>query len=408
MSLRSFLSAFAVFASCPANLIGQSVTAGPLTYQQALDLALARNLGLIAAQRQLAIRQAGVRIAGQRPNPDLTFEAGRDAPHEIFTFGLPLELGAKRGRRLDVAREELSLADIDVRTEQRTVRRNLRVAFHGLLAADDRVRLAESVVDIARRVRQAAQARFEEGAAPRLDVLQADLGVTRAEADLELARSARTVTQADVNAVLDQPPGQAVLVTGDLAQGPATPSFEVAIRLASESNIDLLTLERQLAIERRRTSLLRAERTPTPVFSVGAVLDAPGEFEAGLRGGISVTLPLFTRNQGEIAQALATLDQLGARREAVRRSVESAVFGGLARMDAERRQVDLFRTTLVPTATSLEDLAEESYRLGRSSVLAVLDAQRTLRDVRREYLQALQNFQTAVADIEEILGAPIQ
>ena len=62
----------------------------------------------------------------------------------------------------------------------------------------------------------------------------------------------------------------------------------------------------------------------------------------------------------------------------------------------------------MPTATTLQGLAEESYRLGRSSVLAALEAQRGLRDIKYDYLQALLALQAAVADLEDILGAPIQ
>jgi len=163
-----------------------------------------------------------------------------------------------------------------------------------------------------------------------------------------------------------------------------------------------------MAVEERRVSLLRAERLPTPVLSFGTVLNSPGEFNAGAFGGVSFSIPLFSRNQGEIAGSLATIDQIRTRRDAVRRSVEAAVFGALARMEAWRRQVDAYRQTLVPTATALQSLAEESYRLGRNPVLAVLEAQRALRDLKREYLQALLDFQIAVADLEEVVGGPIE
>ena len=62
----------------------------------------------------------------------------------------------------------------------------------------------------------------------------------------------------------------------------------------------------------------------------------------------------------------------------------------------------------MPTATNLQELAEESYRAGRSSVLALLDAQRSLRDLRREALQAALDLQLAFAELEEVVGAPIQ
>src|SRR5947209_9120 len=98
----------------------------PLTFQAALDLATSRNLGLEAARRQRAIREAAIRTARQVPNPDATFEVTRDTPHYAASVGFPVELGGKRSRRIDLAKEELTLADVDVRTELRIVRKELR------------------------------------------------------------------------------------------------------------------------------------------------------------------------------------------------------------------------------------------------------------------------------------------
>jgi len=380
----------------------------PLTYRQALDLAFDRNLGVAAARRARAIREAGVRTARQIPNPEVAVDLTQDVPHQVLTFSLPVELAGKRGRRIDLAREELSLADVDVQTELRAVRREVRQAFYSLVAADDRVRLAESVLDIAQRFRDVAQARFEAGAAPRLEVLQADLGVARGQADVELARSTRASSQATLNAVLNAPPRQAIALSGSLLDGVPPITYEATLALAVQSNVDLIALDRQIAIEQRRIELLRAERTPTPVFSVSALFNAPGEYNTAGGVGISMGIPLFSRNQGEIAQSVATTSQLRARREATLRDVENNVFGVVARIEAQRRQVDTYEQRLVPTATDLESLAEESYRAGRTSVLGVLDAQRSLRDLRREALQAGLDLQMSIAELEEILGTDVK
>ena len=380
----------------------------PLTYRAALELAVQRNLSLEAARRQRAIREANVRTAGQIDNPSVLFEASRDAPHEIVSLEMPIGLGLKRARRIDLAREELTLAELDVRVEMRVLRRNLRDAYFGLLAADDYVRLAEEVLSVAERGKQVAQARFDEGAAPRLDVMAADLAVARVRADLDLARSARVRAQADLNAVLNQPPATTVALADKLSDLPPVPDFDAALALAGTSNVDLMAAERELAVEARRVDLLRTERWPTPTFSFGGVFNAPGEFKAGAQGGVSVALPLFSRNQGEIAASVATSGQIQARRDAVRRTVENQLFGATSHVDARRRQVETYRQTLYPTASAVLALAEESYRLGRTSVLTLLEAQRSFRDISRDYLQSQLDLQTAIADLEEIIGASLQ
>jgi len=389
--------------SPPAQL-GQDA----LTFRAAMDLAISTNLELAAVRRARAIRQAEVRAAGQWANPEFSAEITRDTPHGDVAIGFPVDIGGVRSRRVAVAKEGLAMADVEEAAAQRDLRRKVRLAFYGLLAADERLVLADSMLKVAGRIKEVAQARFEEGAAPRLDVMEADLIVVRVRTEMDLARSERRAAQADLNALLNRPPGMTVSLAGEASDVPALPTMDRATAEALASNLDLRAIDRDAAIEDRQLSLLKAERVPTPTFSIGAALNAPGEFDVGAHAGVSLAIPLFSRNQGEIAGSLARTDTIKARREAIRRQVEAAVFAALERVTAQRARVEAFRTTLVPTAITIQGLVEESYRLGRDSILTTLVAQRALRDVRTEYLEALLALQAAVADLEDILGAPIQ
>ncbi len=393
-----------MIASGPATVCAQEA---PLTFQSALDLAVANNLDLLAARRGRAVREAEVTAAGQHPNPDLVFETTKDTPHQMLSLDIPFEPW-KRSRRIDLAREELKLADVDDAAAMQALRRSVRLAFYGLLAAEEGATLAQSMVEVATRVHEVARARFEEGAAPRLDVMGAELGLARAKADLELVRSARLAAQAELNGLLNRPPTQPLAVAGDLAEGPPLPPVEQAVARAAAGNAELRAAEQEVAIEDRRLGLLKGERLPTPVFSLGAVFNAPGEFDVGYRAGVSLAVPIFDRNQGQIAGSLVLADQARTRRDALRRSVEAKTWAAHARAQAQRAQVAAYRETLVPTATTIESLAEEGYRLGRSPVLAVLEAQRTLRDAKSEYLSSLLSLQSAIGDLEDVLGGPIE
>jgi len=379
----------------------------PLTFQSALDLAVLNNLDLAAARRGRAVREAEVKTAGQHPNPNLVFESTRDTPHQTLLLEVPLEPW-KRSRRLDLAREELSLADVEDAAALLALRRRMRTAFYGLVAAEEGTSLATSMLEVASRVRDAAQARFEAGAGPRLEVMAADLGLARAKADLDLARSARASAQAVLDGLLNRPPAQPVSVAGDMAEGPPLPPVDEAVARAAAGNAELRAAEREVALEERRLGLLKAERIPTPTVSLGAVFNAPGEFDAGYHAGLSLAVPLFDRNQGQIAGSLARGEQARLRRDALRRAVEASAFAAHARAVAQRAQVAAYRETLLPTATTIESLAEESYRLGRATVLAVLEAQRSLRDTKKDYLDSLLSLQSALADLEDVLGGPIE
>jgi outer membrane protein, heavy metal efflux system len=393
-----------VLTSPAAPAAGQE----PLTFGAALDLATAHNLELTAVRRARAIREGALRAAGQWNNPEFSAEVTRDSPHGDVAVGLPIDIGGTRSRRVAVAKAELAMADIDEAAALRDLRRKVRLAFYGLLAADEQVALADGVLKVAERMKEVAQARFEEGAAPRLDVMEAELGIIRGRADADLARSSRRAAQADLNALLNRPPGMAVVLAGQASELPALPTLDRATAEALASNLDLRATDGETAIERRRLDLLKAERVPMPTLSVGAALNAPGEFNVGAHAGLSLTLPLFSRNQGEIASSSATIGTLAARRDAIRRQVEASVFGALERVTTQKSRVEAYRTALVPTAVAIQGLAEESYRLGRDSILTALMAQRALRDVKAEYLEALLALQSAAADLEDLLGTPIK
>src|SRR5512141_2455395 len=94
------------------TLVGVLSVQGPssegLTLQSALALAEQHNPTLAAARLGRAVDVAGIGVAGERPNPEFSFEAGRDTPHEAFSLGVPLELGGKRARRVDLANATLA------------------------------------------------------------------------------------------------------------------------------------------------------------------------------------------------------------------------------------------------------------------------------------------------------------
>ena len=89
----------------------------------------------MAARLGRAVDVAGVAVAGQRPNPEASFEAGRDTPHEIASLAFPLEFGGKRGRRLDLANATLARTVADLSVQSLDIRRTVRLAYYELVAA---------------------------------------------------------------------------------------------------------------------------------------------------------------------------------------------------------------------------------------------------------------------------------
>ena len=157
----------------PDSFAQQDSPANPLTLQAALAAADEHNQTLIAARLGRTADLAGIDVAKQRPNPEASFEAGRDTPHEAFSIGIPLEFGGKRARRVDLANATLARTTADLIVQALDIRRSVRVAYFELVAAATRLQVITALRGFAERTRNAARDRFESGAAPRLEALQA-------------------------------------------------------------------------------------------------------------------------------------------------------------------------------------------------------------------------------------------
>jgi outer membrane protein, heavy metal efflux system len=384
-----------------------------LTVAEAIDLAEKQNLDLIAARSQRAVALAGVRIAGARPNPTLSFGAARDTPHETALIDQPLEIGPKRDRRIEVARQESALTEADISALERQVRRKVRDAYFGLGHARAATAQQADAVKLADRLHDIATARFDAGDIPQLEVTQSELEAARAQANRLVAQQEEKVALSDLNALLNEPATTDWDLGDVLSAFEAPPALADVLARAGSSNAEIARITQEAKIERGRKALLEAERIPDIGLQFGADFNAPGNgpgsggYEVGPRGQLSMELPIFSHNQGEIARSIANAraldDALAAARRAADSKVESAYFD----LEARETQAQLYHQTILPSSQRLEAMAEESYRAGKANIMTVLGAQRDVQQAERDYLDSLLAVQSAFSQLEEAVGAPL-
>jgi cobalt-zinc-cadmium efflux system outer membrane protein len=379
-----------------------------LALQEALDLADKQNLDLAAARRQRAVALAGIQIAKERPNPTVNFTALRDEPHEGLFFDQPIEIGGKRGRRIEVARQEGAVTEVEIASLARQVRKNTRETYYAAAYARAESERLSRVVGLTKRLEQIAKDRFNAGDVAQLEVLQSSLEVSRAEADLEVARQREIVSLSELNALLDEPATKPWELAGTLEDATPTARLEDLVGRAYQSNPDLQHLGGEKKVEDSRRSLLKAERVPDLVLDAGIDFNAPRDFRYGPRSQVSMNLPIFTRNQGEIAQSIANSRVLDAETAATERSVSARVESAYFDLGAQRTQVRLYHDRLLPVARQLESMAEESYRAGKTGILTAIQAQQDVQSVESNYLQSLEQLQNLYADLEETVGGTVE
>jgi len=393
-----------LMATAPTNA---QQTPQKLTLASALDLAEKRNLDLAAARAERAVALAGVRIAGERPNPTASVAVLRDSPHESLFFDQPVELGSKRRRRIEFAQQEGILTETSISTLERQVRRSVRDAYFGLAHARGVAVERAGALKLAERLQEIARSRFNAGDIPQLEVTQAELEVARADADVQVAEQEEKVAQSDLNVLLNEPAAKDWDLGDALTSIPPQPALDEILSRAGMSNDEIARINQEQKVEQARKALLEADRIPNLGVEFGADFNAPHDYRAGPRGQLAMELPLFSRNQGKIAQSEAIQRALDQELSAVQRGTNAQVSSAFLDLEARRTQARLYRDTILPASRHLEEMAEDSYRAGKANILTVLGAQRDVQQTERDYLDSLLAAQTAFTQLEEAVGAPL-
>ncbi len=401
-ALGACVIALLVASSAPA----QVPPGGALTLQAAMDRAFSANPTIAAARLRGAINLAALGVARERLNPEAAVEIAKETPRQSFGLAVPLELGGKRAKRIAVGEATVRAGEAEIAATVAQVRNDVRRAYYGVYVADARLMLLNEMRDIAGRVRDTAQQRFEAGSAPRLEVMQAQLTLASAENEATAGQGNAVAARAQLNALLGQPLETVTsLSTAVDAAGPLT--TEAAMTLAQTASTELIVIDRQIETQRARILLAQALQVPDVIPTATLTHDAQPEFTYGWRAGLAVTLPLFTAHRAGVLVEQTTLDQLNAQRQATLVRINGAVTSAAVTVQAQRQLYVRYRDEIIPQAQQVEQLAQESYQLGQTGIAALLQALQATRDARLRAIDAVSLFQNALADLERAIGAPL-
>jgi outer membrane protein, heavy metal efflux system len=393
--------------SITAAAVRAQTTAGePLTLGGAMARALAANPTIAAARLTAAVNLADLAVARERLNPEVSVEIEKETPKQAFGIATPLELGGKRAKRIAVGEAAVRTGDAELTAVIAQVRHDVRRAYYEVLIADARAGILREQRDLANRVRDTAQARFDSGDAPRLEVVQADLALATAENEATASESGAVAARAKLNALLGQPLDtvQSLTTSADAAS-PVVAS--AAMEIARTRSSELAVLDRRIEEQRLKVALAQSLRVPDLTPSATLTHDAEPEFTYGWRVGVALTLPIFTTHKAGVLVEQATLDQLIAERQAAIVRINGDVTAAATLAEAQRTAYLRYRDRILPRAEEVQRLAQDSYQLGQTGIVALLQALQASRDVRLRSLDSISQFQSALADLERAVGAPL-
>jgi len=392
-------------ANRTAQSESQADVATLLTLQRAIALALDGNPDLTVAKREIEATEGQVLQGQARPNPELAYlleDQRAQTRTQSVQINLPVEMGGKRAARIAAAERGRDIAVEDLNVRRIEIRAAVVAAFFETLAAQERVALALDSVDWARKATDAVAKRVAAGKVSPVEESKARVAEAGVRVELAQAQSEQRNARGRLASLLGANPPRFTLVAGNVEALPLVPSLDSVQQRLSVSP----TLRRaQLEMERRRllVDVERSKRVPDVTFSLG--VKRPNELQRDqLFFGVSVPLPLFDRNQGNLLEALKREDKARDELQALNVRVGTEVMQARERLDAIRGEVDVLQRDVLPGAKSAYDAATIGFENGKFNFLEVLDAQRTYFAAKSQYLKALAEAHRAAADIDRVLG----
>jgi outer membrane protein, heavy metal efflux system len=385
-----------------------------ISLAQALEHALAANPRLTAAERDIGIA-TGLKVqAGALPNPDLSFELdnafgsgryrGLRAAETNLQLSQLVELGGKREARLAVGEAGIGTAVWQRRATRLEVLSETAIAFITLVSAQRRIEIFDEQISSLDQLIPLLQRRVQEGASSPAETLRAQVAADLFRVDRERAKTQLATARRDLAILMgDSSPrfGEAV---GRLASIGQPPPFQSVLQ-AIEANPQLMRWTAVTA--QRNAELILARLKPIPdVHLAAGWRHFQDTNDDAVRLGVSIPLPVFDQNTGNVIAAEQALAKTGAE-HAINKLVLISIAGrAYDALNGALAELKLLRTSVIPNARNAAETIQSGYLQGRFTLLELLDVRGTVLQALLREQEALQNFHIAIATIEGLVGSP--
>ena len=399
-----------------------------LTVEKLIELGGSRRADLLAARQRLAIAEGKLMQARLRPNPTLNSEYGSprflggEAERDLSVgVSQTFELGGKRNRRIAVAEAELNQTRSEVLAIERKLAAEIRVSYTNAIAAARQLDVLEELIASDNEIVRAAEARLKEG-----DVAPLDVNLVKVEADRLRVQAigAKSVLETQI-LQLKTAIGADVAEGLRLAPQPERPprldmSLGELTEFALRERADLQAAKTGEQLGSARIDLARANAVPNIAGSVKysqnrRVTDFPPSLrlspfpqnDNALTFGVSVDIPLFNRNQGEIASTTAEKVQATRNREFLESTIKRDVAVAYRKYRAAAETLVLYSTQIIPRAQENLRSVKAAYGIGEFSIFEVVNEQRHLTENITGYNDSLREYYTTLAELETAIGTTI-
>jgi cobalt-zinc-cadmium efflux system outer membrane protein len=394
-------------------------SAGPIriTLDEAIQMALQHNHGLLAARTTIQQSEAQEITANLRPNPTLFTDweylplvktSGglanylHDSTEGDIGLSYLFERGKKRQHRLQAAKDATAVTRSQVADNERSLTFQVASLFVNVQLAESTLDLAQQNLKSFQKTVDIAEFQRKSGRISENDYLKIKLQLLQFQTDVQQAQLARVQALSDLRQQLGyESVSRDYDVAGTFDYQPLTVKLEDLQTKAIENRPDLRAAQQGITAANSQYLLAKANG------KVDVTVSGNYSHVNGISAttfNVSVPLPIFDRNQGEIARTGYTIAQAQQQQLAASGQVMTDVKDAYEGLQTNDSVVQFYRSGYLDVSQQSRDISDYAYRRGAASLLDFLDAERSYRATQLAYRQALASYLLALEQVREAVG----
>jgi cobalt-zinc-cadmium efflux system outer membrane protein len=384
-----------------------------ITLEELQQMALQKNPTFAQSAANIQAAEGRKKQSGSYPNPTVGYQGEQirggsfHGGEQGFFVQQDIVLGGKLGLNRKIFDQELKQAETEAEEQKLRVVTNVRMSYTQALAAQQTLKLRQDLSKLADDAVETSHQLANVGQADAPDVLESEVEAQQAQLAVTMAEQNRERLWKALAAVAGNPRLPLMKLEGKLEDTPQVNADELVEKIVNESPAVRIA---ELGVKRTEAALARAKREPIPDLQLRGGMQQNGELlsngrAVGLQGfaDVGVRIPIFDRNQGNIAAAKADAERATREVERVKLVLRERAASVVQNYTFAQTAVDRYKNQMIPRAQKAYEMYTKKYQEMAAAYPQVLISQRTLMQLEVSYITALESFATSSLSLQSYL-----
>src|SRR3984893_12237995 len=386
-----------------------------ITLEELQLMALKNNTTFAQSVANIQAAEGRKKQSGLYPNPTVGYQGEQirggsfHGGEQGFFIQQDIVLGGKLGLNRKIFDQELKQAQTEGEEQKLRVVTNVRMSYVQALAAQQTLELRHNLSKLADDAVETSHHLANVGQADAPDVLESEVEAQQAQLAVTMAEQNQQRVWKALAAVVANPRLPLMKLEGKLEDTPPVNAEELVEKIVDESPAVRIA---ELGVKRAEAALARAKREPIPDLQLrsglqqnGELLSGPNGRSVGLQGfaNVGVRIPIFDRNQGNIATAKADAERAKRDVQRVKLLLRERAASVVQNYTFSQTAVDRYKNQMIPRAQKAYEMYTKKYQDMAAAYPQVLISQRTLMQLEVSYISALENFATSSLSLQSYL-----